>query len=99
MRQRDTGNTWLVQAGIAQNWFGIGRTTLYGEYGKANDTGGVWSATLNGTQSDMRYYGLGIVQAIDAAAMELYAGYRNYNLDEAGVDPRQHQHVPWLVHA
>ena len=23
---------WLIQAGIAKNWFGIGNTALYGEY-------------------------------------------------------------------
>jgi len=32
-------NHWLVQAGITKNWFGLGNTALYGEYGKANDFG------------------------------------------------------------
>jgi len=35
---------WLIQAGIAKNWFGIGNTALYGEYGRAND----WGAETNG---------------------------------------------------
>jgi len=30
---------WLVQGGIAKNWFGLGNTALYGEYGKALDWG------------------------------------------------------------
>src|SRR5262245_6135169 len=30
---------WLIQAGIAKNWFGIGNTALYGEYGVATDWG------------------------------------------------------------
>ena len=39
---------WLVQGGIAKNWFGIGNTALYGEYGKAND----WGALTGGTGRD-----------------------------------------------
>ena len=30
---------WLIQAGIAKNWFGIGNTAVYGEYGKSMDFG------------------------------------------------------------
>jgi hypothetical protein len=36
--KKDT-TQWLVQGGIAKNWFGIGNTALYGEYGKATDWG------------------------------------------------------------
>ncbi len=32
---------WLVQGGISQNWFGIGKTALYGEYGKSEDAAAV----------------------------------------------------------
>jgi predicted porin len=28
---------WLIQAGIAKNWFGIGNAALYGEYARLND--------------------------------------------------------------
>jgi hypothetical protein len=31
---------WLIQAGIQKNWFGYGNTSVYGEYGKADDWGG-----------------------------------------------------------
>jgi hypothetical protein len=30
---------WLIQGGIAKNWFGSGNTSLYAEYGKENDLG------------------------------------------------------------
>src|SRR5262245_43680752 len=30
---------WLIQAGISKNWFGYGNTSVYGEYGVANDWG------------------------------------------------------------
>jgi hypothetical protein len=38
---------WLIQAGIAKNWFGYGQTAFYGEYGIANDWGADF--TTNGT--------------------------------------------------
>ena len=28
---------WLIQAGIAKNWFGIGNTALYGEYARSSE--------------------------------------------------------------
>jgi hypothetical protein len=33
------GDQWLIQAGISKNWFGYGNTSVYGEYGVANDWG------------------------------------------------------------
>lgn len=30
---KDEETSWYVQAGIEQNWFGIGKTTIFGEYG------------------------------------------------------------------
>lgn len=85
------GAFWHVAAGISQNWFGIGKTSLYGEYGKGSDTfwvnrSAVIAAPAPGMVStagvagdDMRFWGLGIVQNIDAAAMEVYLGYRNFD--------------------
>ena len=102
---------WLIQAGIAKNWFGIGNTALYGEYGVATDwgaeaagrnfagnsatncpAGGTPNAvcspalqnftTVNGvTDTEMRIWGMGITQNVDAAASTLYLGYRNYDAD------------------
>jgi len=80
-----SANRWHVQGGIAQNWFGIGITSLYGEYGKHNDFNTLNSWTSAGassfagqTSDEMRIWGIGVVQNIDAAAMQLYLGYRNY---------------------
>jgi Gram-negative porin len=76
---------WHIQAGISQNFFGVGKTNIYGEYGKHNGWIGLNSSlTVPGstieTSDNMTIWGLGIVQNIDAAAMELYLGYRNYSL-------------------
>lgn len=75
------GDRWHVQAGIGQNWFGIGKTTLFAEYGKHNGWQGLQAAvTVAGKSVDsLTIWGLGINQAIDAAAMDLYIGYRNYD--------------------
>jgi hypothetical protein len=45
---------WLVQGGIAKNWFGIGNTAVYGEYGKsynfgAESLGRTYAGTVNCT--------------------------------------------------
>jgi hypothetical protein len=92
---KSDADQWLIQAGIAKNWFGIGNTVLYGEYSKNND----WAAgegagrdfantTIPGatsilgvTSTDMRVWGVGIVQQVDAAASTLYLSYRNFSAD------------------
>ena len=84
-----TSTTWHIQAGIKQNFFGIGATSIYGEYAKFNNwgqantatfAGGVTSAPIIGDKLTM--YGLGVVQNIDAAAMELYLGWRNFKVTD-----------------
>ncbi len=75
---------WLVQGGIAQNFFGIGRTSLYGEYGRADDWLFAKGIAIvgdipNAPGDAVRWWGLGVVQTIDAAAMDLYLGYRSFD--------------------
>jgi hypothetical protein len=72
---------WYLQAGIEQNWLGFGKTTLFGEY-LNNDQGHITAA--NGALEG-RMWGLGINQAIDAAAMNLYMVYRDHSFDQWGV--------------
>jgi hypothetical protein len=94
----EDGRFWLVQGGISRNWFGFGNTSLYGEYGKATDfiKAGASSntvpaaATFNpggfpDANSDVKFYGVGVVQQIDAAAMELFIGWRRFNVDVSGL--------------
>jgi hypothetical protein len=98
----DRDEFWYVQAGIEKNFFGLGNTTIYGEYFQADTGGGLAGGNVNdlgflaGTlplganfdtfgaairSSQVTVWGFGIVQTIDAAAMDLYAGYRNYSGD------------------
>jgi hypothetical protein len=80
---------WYVQAGISKNWTGLGKTVLYGEYARVDD--GLSSfqccAPANpagtvplpvGVPSTAEVWGLGVVQHVDAAAMELFLSYRRY---------------------
>lgn len=93
---KGTDTFWYVQAGIEQNWFGIGKTTLYGEYHSVSAGSNIASSTtsnplvavsagdvINGRGvaatiggAEVRTWGVGVVQAIDAAAMDLYISYR-----------------------
>ena len=86
---------WLVQAGITKNCFGLGNTSFYGEYGEATDfirsgpaTAGAGSpafANFFAGSSEVEFYGIGAVQQIDAAAMELYLGWRRFETNVSGV--------------
>jgi hypothetical protein len=121
--KKDTTH-WLIQAGISKNWFGIGNTAIYGEYGVETDWGAeavgrnfagstagacgtvtvaqgppvtatnaasanaVCSqtlanfATVNGvTDTELRMWGMGITQNVDAAASTLYLSYRNFEAE------------------
>jgi hypothetical protein len=71
----DNDTAWWVHGGIEQKYFAIGKTTLYGEYGE-QENGNVL-AGFGGTT--MSFWGLGLVQSIDAAAMDLYLFYRNFS--------------------
>jgi hypothetical protein len=70
---------WYLQGGISKNWTGLGNTVLYGEYGQVDDPvlTGACAGTICGVTSEM--WGLGIVQHIDAAAMELFLAYKNFS--------------------
>ncbi|MDX2205585.1 MAG: porin, partial [Hyphomicrobiaceae bacterium] len=96
---KSDGTMWQVQGGIAKNWFGPGVTALYGEYGRAegyaSDTAAADPVTgvatsLGGTitSDSVDYYGLGVTQKIDAAAMTLYLGWRHFDpkISVNGVD-------------
>jgi len=94
---------WL-SAGVSQNFFGFGKTVLFGEYGQhkgglaqaaflgnvastngfCNNAG--YASTAGGLSCDstVTSWGLGINQYIDAAAMQVFATYKNFSLDTAG---------------
>jgi len=73
------GQFWWIAAGISQNFFGIGRTTLYGEYGNHKDMLTMVNAAV--TASDATTWGVGINQTVDAAAMDIFLAYKHFEGD------------------
>lgn len=61
------------RGGISKAFSALGKTTFYGEYGQLR---------IEGSSSDPYYWGLGIQQDVDAGAVSLYAGWRQYDLDD-----------------
>jgi hypothetical protein len=79
--QQIDGENYYIKAGIRQRWNPLGHTVLFGEYGNNNDkmSNQLWVDGVSSSNLDQ--WGLGVVQEIDAAAMSLWAIYRNYEGD------------------
>lgn len=74
---------WYVRGGVYRKFNALGKTSIFGEYGEASDSGDntFYDATGRLTVADGTFYGIGIQQQIDAAAMELYLGWRHFEAD------------------
>lgn len=70
---------YAVQAGLEERFAPIGKTTVYGEWGR-------WEFGNLMGDAQPEYMGLGIVQAIDQAAMHLYLTGRRYETDGLSAD-------------
>jgi hypothetical protein len=78
-RSSFSSSFYYLSGGIAKNFFGLGDTVIYGEYSewKGNDQ----DTFVDATSSDkLTHWGVGIVQHVDAAAMEFWLAYKNYSL-------------------
>ena len=64
-----------VQGGLQKNFLGFGATTFYGEYSQMD---------IKGIDVNPTMMGAGVVQNIEAAAMDLYLAARRYDLDNGG---------------
>jgi hypothetical protein len=85
---RPDTHLWYVQGGVSRNWTGLGNTVLYGEYARVDDglAGSIISVCYYCehdliTGSEATVWGVGVVQHIDAAAMELFLAYRRYSAE------------------
>ena len=95
-------NFYYLSAGIARNFTGLGDTVIYGEYsvweGNAQETLGV---AFSGTSLD--HWGVGIVQHVDAAAMEFWLAYKNHSISGApagivnGIDWRDAEDIHVII--
>jgi hypothetical protein len=75
---------YYLSAGVARNITGLGDTVFYGEY---SEWTGVAQSQFGVAVEDtsLRHWGVGIVQHVDAAAMEFWLAYKNYSLHDAPV--------------
>ncbi len=96
---------FYLSTGIARNWTGFGDTVVYGEYsewkGAAQDTNftaqlgqfGPFEITqlsaFGGSSDKLTHWGVGLVQHVDAAAMEFWLAYKNYSMSGAMHDIAQ----------
>jgi len=75
---------YYLSGGVARNFFGIGDTVLFGEYSEWSGMGKEYVAGVGAVgDSTVEQWGVGIVQHVDAAAMEFWLTYKNYSLDSA----------------
>lgn len=79
-----SGNNWYLKAGLREKWNALGHTVLYGEYGMRNDMYHPELVDLGVTGSELKQWGLGAVQEIDAAAMSLWINYKSYDPSFSG---------------
>ncbi len=85
------GYDWYGQFGIKRKFNRLGYTALYADYGDHTNIRTGFSASALGFDSALvgdthgRYWGFGLVQWVPSANMELYAVYRNYEIDQLTV--------------
>lgn len=91
--QLEDAKYFYIKSGVYRKFLPIGRTSIYGEYYTAWDVGADINAstalfiedqtvTADDFLERSHVVGVGIVQHVDSAAMELYAAYRRYWADD-----------------
>jgi hypothetical protein len=72
--------------GLRRQYWSLGDTSIYGEYAQVDDAiTGLHEAGMDEvTDSTLQMFGFAISQDIDAAGMDLYAGFRFYTFDTEG---------------
>jgi hypothetical protein len=82
--------------GLRRQYWSIGDTSVYGEYGQVNDAiQGMREAGLRAVfDSSVSMFGAAICQDIDDAGMDLYAGVRIYSFDTQGLQYRNSSSSP-----
>lgn len=92
-------DTYYIKSGIRLNPTPIGATIPYGEYLHATDSAFIINdgGTPNNPSDDVgravrgssaTFWGFGVVQEIDAAAMSIWLRYREHEVDVPGVETR-----------
>ena len=79
---------WFITGGINRKFHALGATNIWGEYGKAERNIGlpaivpvIAAGALVPTSTEVKWFGVGIQQTIDAAALDVYLYYKHYEGD------------------
>ena len=78
----DSSDMYYLQGGFNKRILPIGATTIFAEYGN-NEGFLAETKDFSNFDSSVDMWGVGLVQRLDASALELFAVYRNY---EAGLN-------------
>lgn len=86
----DKNTTWFIQAGIEQKFIPLGKTTVFGEY-RNDNAGRPWESQLDrrwrhGGGTEVDFWAAGIVQNVEAAAMDVYMIYRHADGEVTGTN-------------
>ena len=73
---------WFLQLGIEQKWCSLGKTTVFGQFTTQDTAGSNPGKTI---KSDLNVWAGGVVQSLDAAAMQLYVIYQHSDGDVTSV--------------
>jgi len=80
----DNPDHWMIKAGIKTKLNSLGTTVFWGEYSQYNDglnPAVIDAANATSASSQADRWGLGVLQNIDAAAMQVWLKYRNLEAD------------------
>ncbi len=72
------GDNFYIKAGLRTRFSALGHTIFYGEYGENSDKMSTDNFLAGITDSNLRQYGVGVVQEVDAAAMSVWLAWRHY---------------------
>jgi hypothetical protein len=81
---------WLVQFGVSKNWFGYGSTSVYGEFGEANDWGAAF--TNNGATIGRNFavpantFGFTFVNGVTSTELRVWGMGITQNFTAAATD-------------
>ena len=75
------GDNYYIKGGIRTRLNSLGHSVFFGEYGDVNDKLDTASFNSGITASQLRQYGAGVVQEIDAAAMSVWLSWRHYDAE------------------
>lgn len=88
-----TDSLWYIQGGIERKWISLGKTTVFGEYRHDDGGSNVGVATTGSASttnflrsSNLNFWGAGVVQNIEPAAMDLYVMYRHAEGDVTNIN-------------